>query len=83
MIKFFGFFAITWSFFLGGERAYNQLVGLLIIDEIHLLHDSRGPVLEAIVVRQVARFLPFSVSHFCSIVSPPFFKNSSANGAEP
>uniref|UniRef100_A0A0N5ASB3 U5 small nuclear ribonucleoprotein 200 kDa helicase n=1 Tax=Syphacia muris TaxID=451379 RepID=A0A0N5ASB3_9BILA len=35
----------------GGERAYNQLVGLLIIDEIHLLHDSRGPVLEAIVVR--------------------------------
>ncbi|KHN74055.1 Putative U5 small nuclear ribonucleoprotein helicase [Toxocara canis] len=35
----------------GGERAYNQLVGLLIIDEIHLLHDNRGPVLEAIVVR--------------------------------
>ncbi|VDN59866.1 unnamed protein product [Dracunculus medinensis] len=35
----------------GGERAYSQLVSLLIIDEIHLLHDSRGPVLEAIVVR--------------------------------
>ncbi|VDK17837.1 unnamed protein product, partial [Anisakis simplex] len=35
----------------GGERAYNELVGLLIIDEIHLLHDNRGPVLEAIVVR--------------------------------
>ncbi|VBB27531.1 unnamed protein product [Acanthocheilonema viteae] len=35
----------------GGERAYSQLVALLIIDEIHLLHDSRGPVLEAIVVR--------------------------------
>ncbi|VDN01570.1 unnamed protein product [Thelazia callipaeda] len=35
----------------GGERAYNQLIALLIIDEIHLLHDSRGPVLEAIVVR--------------------------------
>lgn len=38
---------------LGGERAYSQLVSLLIIDEIHLLHDSRGPVLEAIVVRLV------------------------------
>ncbi|MCP9262026.1 hypothetical protein DINM_005324 [Dirofilaria immitis] len=35
----------------GGERAYSQLVALLIIDEIHLLHDSRGPVLEAVVVR--------------------------------
>ncbi|VDO21338.1 unnamed protein product [Brugia timori] len=35
----------------GGERAYSQLVALLIIDEIHLLHDNRGPVLEAIVVR--------------------------------
>ncbi|KAK6033881.1 DEAD/DEAH box helicase [Cooperia oncophora] len=35
----------------GGERAYSQLVRLVIIDEIHLLHDDRGPVLEAIVVR--------------------------------
>ncbi|GMT33326.1 hypothetical protein PFISCL1PPCAC_24623 [Pristionchus fissidentatus] len=35
----------------GGERAYNQLVRLIIIDEIHLLHDDRGPVLESIVVR--------------------------------
>lgn len=35
----------------GGDRAYNTLVKLLIIDEIHLLHDDRGPVLEAIVVR--------------------------------
>uniref|UniRef100_A0A0K0DLR4 U5 small nuclear ribonucleoprotein 200 kDa helicase n=1 Tax=Angiostrongylus cantonensis TaxID=6313 RepID=A0A0K0DLR4_ANGCA len=35
----------------GGERAYSQLVRLVVIDEIHLLHDDRGPVLEAIVVR--------------------------------
>lgn len=34
-----------------GERAYTSLVRLLIIDEIHLLHDERGPVLEAIVAR--------------------------------
>lgn len=34
-----------------GERAFVELVKLIIIDEIHLLHDSRGPVLEAIVSR--------------------------------
>ncbi len=36
-----------------GDRTYTQLVRLLIIDEVHLLHDSRGPVLEAIVARTV------------------------------
>jgi pre-mRNA-splicing helicase BRR2 len=34
-----------------GDRTYAQLVGLIIIDEIHLLHDDRGPVLECIVAR--------------------------------
>lgn len=34
-----------------GERTYTQLVRLVIIDEIHLLHDERGPVLECIVAR--------------------------------
>ncbi|EGC38998.1 DEAD/DEAH box helicase [Dictyostelium purpureum] len=34
-----------------GDRAYTQLVRLVIIDEIHLLHDERGPVLECIVAR--------------------------------
>ena len=36
-----------------GDRAYTQLVRLIIIDEVHMLHDSRGPVLEAIVARTV------------------------------
>ncbi|GJZ43702.1 U5 small nuclear ribonucleoprotein 200 kDa helicase, partial [Tanacetum coccineum] len=36
-----------------GDRMYTQLVKLLIIDEIHLLHDNRGPVLESIVARTV------------------------------
>eukprot|EP00916_Digyalum_oweni_P004984 GHVL01008895.1.p1 GENE.GHVL01008895.1~~GHVL01008895.1.p1 ORF type:complete len:2144 (+),score=476.12 GHVL01008895.1:34-6465(+) len=36
-----------------GDRTFTQLVRLLIIDEIHLLHDSRGPVLEAIIARTV------------------------------
>ena len=35
----------------GEGRAFTQLVKLVIIDEIHLLHDDRGPVLESIVSR--------------------------------
>lgn len=34
-----------------GERAFTSLVQLLIVDEIHLLHDERGPVLEGIIAR--------------------------------
>eukprot|EP00656_Telonema_subtile_P033410 TRINITY_DN3701_c0_g1_i2.p1 TRINITY_DN3701_c0_g1~~TRINITY_DN3701_c0_g1_i2.p1 ORF type:complete len:1741 (-),score=696.10 TRINITY_DN3701_c0_g1_i2:270-5492(-) len=36
-----------------GDRTYTQFVRLIIIDEIHLLHDSRGPVLESIVARTI------------------------------
>jgi pre-mRNA-splicing helicase BRR2 len=36
-----------------GDRTYTQLVRLLIIDEIHLLHDDRGPVLESLVARTI------------------------------
>ncbi|XLU60405.1 hypothetical protein S245_019614, partial [Arachis hypogaea] len=36
-----------------GDPTYPQLVKLVIIDEIHLLHDNRGPVLESIVARTV------------------------------
>ncbi|XP_039272645.2 activating signal cointegrator 1 complex subunit 3-like [Styela clava] len=34
-----------------GDTALAQLVRLLIIDEVHLLHDERGPVLETLVAR--------------------------------
>ncbi|XP_067656314.1 U5 small nuclear ribonucleoprotein 200 kDa helicase-like isoform X1 [Haliotis asinina] len=37
----------------GGERTYTQLVRLMIFDEIHLLHDDRGPVLESLVARTI------------------------------
>merc|ERR1719220_1084661 len=37
----------------GGERSYTQLVRLIIFDEIHLLHDERGPVLETLVARSI------------------------------
>ncbi|KAJ0084931.1 hypothetical protein Patl1_29455 [Pistacia atlantica] len=36
-----------------GDRTYTQLVKLLVINEIHLLHDNRGLVLESIVARTV------------------------------
>jgi len=64
-----------------GDQSYTQLVRLIIIDEVHLLHDERGPVLEAIVartLRQVERtqepvvfpFFPFSLSVFPFASSP-------------
>jgi pre-mRNA-splicing helicase BRR2 len=34
-----------------GDRTYTQLVRLVIIDEIHLLHDVRGAVLESLIAR--------------------------------
>ena len=35
--------------------SYTSLVRLICIDEIHLLHDDRGPVLEAIVSRTIRK----------------------------
>lgn len=35
----------------GMDRTFTQMVRLIIFDEIHLLHDDRGPVLEALVAR--------------------------------
>lgn len=37
------------------DTSYTNLVRLIIIDEIHLLHDDRGPVLEAVVARTIRR----------------------------
>ena len=37
----------------GGEKTFTSLVRLIIIDEIHLLHDERGPILEALVARTI------------------------------
>ncbi|XP_011270402.1 hypothetical protein CAOG_08772, partial [Capsaspora owczarzaki ATCC 30864] len=37
----------------GGERSFTNLVSLIIIDEVHLLHDERGAVLESIVARTI------------------------------
>ena len=37
------------------DTSYTNLVRLIIIDEIHLLHDDRGPVLESIVSRTIRK----------------------------
>ncbi|KAF2421033.1 pre-mRNA splicing helicase [Tothia fuscella] len=37
------------------DTSYTNLVRLIVIDEIHLLHDDRGPVLESIVSRTIRR----------------------------
>jgi activating signal cointegrator complex subunit 3 len=35
----------------GGDVATASLVRLLVIDEVHLLNDDRGPVIETLVAR--------------------------------
>ena len=37
------------------DMSYTNLVRLIVIDEIHLLHDDRGPVLESIVCRTIRK----------------------------
>ncbi|XP_077383335.1 activating signal cointegrator 1 complex subunit 3 isoform X2 [Festucalex cinctus] len=36
-----------------GDIALSQIVRLLILDEVHLLHEDRGPVLESLVARTI------------------------------
>ena len=50
-----------------GDVALAQLVKLLIIDEVHLLHDDRGSVIECLVartLRQVSSLLQVSLNSF-------------------
>lgn len=54
-----------------GDVALSQLVKLLILDEVHLLHEDRGPVLESIVartLRQVREKKIFKLLLFWSII---------------
>ncbi len=47
-------YAVFWHFSLTlslQNRGYVKQVGLIIIDEIHLLGEDRGPILEVIVSR--------------------------------
>lgn len=48
-----------------GDVSLSQLVRLLIIDEVHLLHDDRGSVIESIVARTLRQ-----------VISAPYFFTS-------
>ena len=52
-----------------GDVALTQLVKLLIIDEVHLLHDDRGAVIESLVARTLrqVKCLKNSSDLFCLI----------------
>lgn len=41
-----------------GDVALSQIVRLLILDEVHLLHEDRGPVLESLVARTLRQVSP-------------------------
>lgn len=60
----------------GGDVAVAAAVRLLIIDEVHLLNDERGPVIETLIARTQRQVLyclclcsAFSV-RCCAIASP-------------
>lgn len=46
------------------DVALSQLVKLLIIDEVHLLHDDRGAVLEALVARTLRQVCDTQQAYF-------------------
>lgn len=53
-----------------GDVGLSQIVRLLILDEVHLLHEDRGPVLESLVARTLRQ-----VSASCSLqLSMKLFK---------
>ncbi len=52
----------------GGDVAVAQAVKLLIIDEVHLLNDERGPVIETLIARTQRQARPppaLSISFAC------------------
>ena len=50
-----------------GDVGLSQLVRLLIIDEVHLLHEDRGAVIESLVARTLRQVSLLCVSRFISV----------------
>jgi pre-mRNA-splicing helicase BRR2 len=44
-----------WDVITRKQTSYTNLVRLIIVDEIHLLHDEHGPVIEALIARTIRR----------------------------
>lgn len=47
------------------DMSLSMLVKLLIIDEVHLLNDDRGPVIEALVARTLRQVIYCNTSLYC------------------
>ena len=54
-----------------GDVALSNMVKLLIFDEVHLLHDDRGSVIETLVARTLRQVNNF----FCRDLKLPLSKN--------
>ena len=52
-------------------NALHQQVKLLIIDEVHLLNDERGAVIETIVARTLRQVCICHINSFSIINHPP------------
>lgn len=50
-----------------GDVALSQIVRLLILDEVHLLHEDRGPVLESLVARTLRQVMPYVSTYLKSV----------------
>lgn len=50
------------------DESLTKLVRLLIIDEVHLLHDERGSVIESIVARTL-RQVCFLIEHYYTLTT--------------
>lgn len=60
-----------------GDVALSQIVRLLILDEVHLLHEDRGPVLESLVARTIRQVSPPSLLFYvCMCYSPRLLVSS-------
>ncbi len=54
----------------GGDVAVAAAVRLLIIDEVHLLNDERGPVIETIIARTQRQVLvPAHFQILCHVIA--------------
>jgi len=53
-----------------GDVALSQIVKLLILDEVHLLHEDRGPVLESLVARTLRQVRLHPPGPVCLPYSP-------------
>jgi activating signal cointegrator complex subunit 3 len=58
----------------GGDVAVAQAVRLLIIDEVHLLNDERGPVIETLIAR--------TQRQVCTLHSYSDLSKSDSSGSE-